>query len=280
LKEDQQETQSTTKGIVIENLCVRYRHSPSLLEFTKGVVEFPFGRVSSLVGLSGCGKTTLLLAIAGLLRQADLESFRGRVLIFDRSPRDCQDQKDISVVFQNPALLPWLNVRENTLIPLSFGTAQSRGDAEYIEDIFDTLSLRSLLKSYPHQLSGGQKQRVNLARALVTRPKVLLLDEPLGQLDFPSRQRLLALIRRVHIEHSLTTLLITHDVVEAAQISDRIFVMNSRSAEIRQRTQISRDNDQSVLSPQVAAAEADNIIKELAAQLEGMSNAPTAQARQ
>jgi len=163
-----------------------------------------------LVGMSGGGKSTLLRLIAGLEKPTT-----GNIEI------DNSDEKSLMrVMFQEDRLLPWMSVLDN----LSFGS-KNKDDKNHAKELLDLVELGDYADHFPNQLSGGQKQRVALARALMTDPKILLLDEPLGALDALTRRKMQDLILDICEKQNLTTILVTHDVEEAARMADRIVVM-------------------------------------------------------
>ena len=175
-----------------------------------------------LLGPSGCGKTTTLRAIAGL---EEIDS--GDILI-DGTPVQAlhASDRDIAFVFQLFALYPHLNVYENIAFPLR-ATGQSREQVEReVRDVAKAIGISHLLRSRPSALSGGDMQRVAIGRALVRRPKALLLDEPIGALDAKLREGMRVELKRLHFEHESTSIYVTHDQVEAMSLADRIVVMN------------------------------------------------------
>ncbi|WP_027883082.1 ABC transporter ATP-binding protein [Meiothermus rufus] len=176
-----------------------------------------------LLGPSGCGKTTLLRIIAGL-EQAD----RGRVWIGEREVSGLPPRsRRVAMVFQNYAVFPHLTVFEN----IAFGLRMQKAPAEKIkakvEQAATLMHIENLLGRYPAQLSGGQRQRVAVARALAVEPEVLLMDEPLSNLDALLRLEMRAELKRLLAESRTTTLYVTHDQVEAMSLADRIAVMNA-----------------------------------------------------
>ncbi len=176
-------------------------------------LEVGQGKIVSLVGPSGCGKTTLLMIAAGLI-----DADRGRLECDFRNP---------AMVFQEPRLLPWKRAGDNMAFGL-VAQGQRRDDFQHrIGALAMTLGLdlRDLDK-YPHELSGGMRQRVALGRALLIEPDLLLLDEPFSALDVGLRQELQDLLVRQISERGLTAVFITHDLIEAARISDVIVVMD------------------------------------------------------
>ncbi|WP_226345471.1 ABC transporter ATP-binding protein [Agilicoccus flavus] len=178
------------------------------------------GELISLLGPSGCGKTTTLRMIAGLETITS-----GDILIGDRRINDLPPGKrNVGVGFESYALYPPLNVREN----LAYGLKARKvaGAEAQVDDLARRLEMTELLDLRPASLSSGQKQRVALARALIRQPPVLLLDEPLGHLDASARQRVRRELKLLQREFGYTTIVVTHDQLEALSLSDRIAVMN------------------------------------------------------
>jgi multiple sugar transport system ATP-binding protein len=175
-----------------------------------------------LLGPSGCGKTTTLRAIAGLE-----EIDEGDILIDGRPVQSLQAaDRDIAFVFQLFALYPHLTAYENIAFPLR-ATGQDKGvvDAE-VRRVAGAVGIEHLLKVRPSKLSGGDMQRVAICRALVRRPKAMLMDEPIGALDAKLREVMRTELKRLHIENGSTTIYVTHDQVEAMSLADRIAIMN------------------------------------------------------
>ncbi|MEF2070687.1 ABC transporter ATP-binding protein [Consotaella aegiceratis] len=188
------------------------------------------GEMIALLGPSGCGKSTTLFAICGIHRVNG-----GRILFGDRDVSNLPSQKrNVGVVFQNYALYPHMRVRDNIAFPLSIQKQRMKpADIEReVHDIARLIHIEELLDRRPAELSGGQQQRVALARALVRKPDVLLLDEPLANLDAKLRLEMRSEIRRIQLETGITAILVTHDQVEAMSMCDRIAIM--RKGEIQQ----------------------------------------------
>lgn len=186
-------------------------------------VEVRAGEFFTLLGPSGSGKTTLLRIIAGLL-----EPHRGHIAIDDADVTNVPTQKrDIGFVFQNYALFPHLTVAENIEFGLRIRKVKAEARAARLSEMIELVALGGLADRYPSQLSGGQQQRVALGRALAQRPRVLLLDEPLGALDRALRQDLGGEIRRIQKEANTTAVYVTHDQDEAFILSDRMGVMRN-----------------------------------------------------
>ncbi|MCQ8226177.1 MULTISPECIES: ABC transporter ATP-binding protein [Pantoea] len=180
------------------------------------------GEFVTLLGPSGCGKSTLLRCIAGL---TDVDS--GKVLLQGQDIVPLPPQKrTIGMVFQSYALFPNMTVEKNVAFGLKMQKLASGEIQKRVMEVLALVELTEFARRYPHQLSGGQCQRVALARSLVTRPRLLLLDEPLSALDARIRRHLREQIRHIQRELKLTTLFVTHDQEEALTMSDRIVLMN------------------------------------------------------
>jgi ABC-type sugar transport system ATPase subunit len=190
-------------------------------EAVKGMdMEILPGELVSLLGPSGCGKTTTLRMIAGLETVTSGDILIGDTRINDLPP----GKRNVGVGFESYALYPPLNVREN----LAYGLKARKVDGaeQQVEELCRRLEMTDLLDLRPAGLSSGQKQRVALARALVRKPPVLLLDEPLGHLDASARQRVRRELKLLQREFGYTTIVVTHDQLEALSLSDRMAVMN------------------------------------------------------
>lgn len=182
------------------------------------------GSFISLIGPSGCGKSTLLRLIAGLI-QPD-----SGTLTLDGAPIT-KPGSDRGFMFQDHTLFPWLTIYDNIAFGLRARGVFQEKEAS-VKEFIDLVGLTGFEKYYPHQLSGGMCQRASLARALVGHPKVLLLDEPLGALDAFTRMNIQDEILRIWKEHSMTMIMVTHDVDEAVYLSSRVVVMTPRPGRI------------------------------------------------
>jgi len=179
-----------------------------------------------LLGPSGCGKSTLLRVIAGLD-----ELDEGTV---ELAPSDDGEHvRDVGIVFQQPLLLPWLTVRENVSLGLKYRANRSAQSDDVVDDTLAEFGLADLRDSYPDELSGGQAQRVSLARTVVTRPRVILLDEPFGALDPLTRRTLQRWLLSIQQSLGLAVVLVTHDVDEAILLGDRVALMSPSPGRIR-----------------------------------------------
>ncbi|WP_258911372.1 ABC transporter ATP-binding protein [Pseudomonas putida] len=180
------------------------------------------GEFVTLLGPSGCGKSTLLRCIAGL---TPVDS--GQILLDGHDIVPLSPQKrGIGMVFQSYALFPNMTVEQNVAFGLRMQKVKADESHARVREVLALVELGNFAGRYPHQLSGGQCQRVALARSLVTRPRLLLLDEPLSALDARIRKHLREQIRAIQRELGLTTIFVTHDQEEALTMSDRIFLMN------------------------------------------------------
>jgi multiple sugar transport system ATP-binding protein len=180
------------------------------------------GEFIALLGPSGCGKSTTLRMVAGLESVTAGEIRVGNKLVNELHPKD----RAVGLAFENYALYPPLKVRDNLAFNLRAHGLGAKEINRRVDEIARTLQIQELLDLKPVALSSGQKQRVNMARAMVRRPSVLLLDEPLSHLDARLRVELRTEIKRLHAEQRFTTIIVTHDQLEAMALADRIAVMN------------------------------------------------------
>ena len=223
------------------------------------------GELVSLIGPSGCGKSTLLRLIAGLDRPDSGELRVGSETIGGPGAGR-------GLVFQDPNLFPWLTVRGNIRSGLvARGVARrSRGE---VEEFLRLVGLDGFADTYPHQLSGGMAQRAALARALVNRPEVLLLDEPLGALDQFTRMRMQDEVLRLWRARGTTMVLVTHDIDEAIYMSDRIVVLTPRPGRIERIIDVGLERPRHRNSPRFLELRAE-ILEELHFTGEGDEPAP------
>lgn len=184
------------------------------------------GEFVSIVGPSGCGKSTLLRLIVGL----DM-SYHGEIRL--DGDRITGPGRERSIVFQEHRLFPWLTVEENVGLGLDASDIPPAEQRRAISEHLDLVRLGGFEKAYPHQLSGGMAQRAAIARALVNRPEILLLDEPLGALDSLTRGYLQEELLRIWRQERVTAIMVTHDVEEAIYLSDKVIVMEPRPGRIR-----------------------------------------------
>lgn len=211
-------------GLSVQNVTKRFKREgeEELIAVNQLSLEIAPGSFTSIIGPSGCGKSTLLRMIAGLIPAEEGElRLDGEKITGSGYER--------GFVFQNPTLFPWLNIYDN----IAFGLrARHLEYKKEVQEAITLVGLEGFEKSYPHQLSGGMCQRASLARALVGKPKLLLLDEPLGALDAFTRMNMQDELLKIWQEENMTMIMVTHDVDEALYLSDSVVVMSARPAKI------------------------------------------------
>lgn len=206
---------------VSKEFRIRSRSLPVLRDIDLQVAA---GEFVSLVGLSGCGKTTLLRLIVGLDSQ-----YQGAIYLGGNRLNGPSRKRGI--VFQEPRLLPWLTIEQN--VRLALGKDQSKAGNHTVLEHLALVGLKGYEKAYPSQLSGGMAQRAAIARALVANPAVLLLDEPLGALDALTRLYMQRELERIWQQQKTTMVMVTHDIDEAIQLSDRVVILSSSPGEVK-----------------------------------------------
>jgi iron(III) transport system ATP-binding protein len=189
-------------------------------------LEIADGEFISLLGPSGCGKTTTLRLVAGFLQPDDGEITVGGNVLSSRSGVVPPERRNMSMIFQSYAIWPHMTVFQNVAYGLKFKKVSRHEVDQRVAKFLRLVHLENLKDRYPAELSGGQQQRVALARAMVVEPQILLLDEPLSNLDANLREEMRFEIRRLHEEFRITTIYVTHDQSEAMVTSDRIAVLN------------------------------------------------------
>jgi ABC-type Fe3+/spermidine/putrescine transport system ATPase subunit len=208
-----------TVHLKIANVSKRFGHVQALDNVS---IDIPKGSFTTFLGPSGCGKTTMLRTIAGFY-----EADQGEIAIGDRVINNVPShQRNAIMVFQDYALFPHMNIAENIAYGLKIQKMPEEEIRTKVEKTMQYLGIQGLEKRSPGQISGGQQQRVALARALVMEPEVLLLDEPLSNLDAKLRMNIRAELRQLQKRLGITTIYVTHDQAEALALSDQIAVMN------------------------------------------------------
>lgn len=206
--------------IRIQNLTMRFDNITAVNQLSTTIKD---GELVSLLGPSGCGKSTTLMLLSGLYKPTS-----GRIYFGNQDVTELDAEKrQVGMVFQNYALYPHLSVLKNIMFPLKMKKMNKIEARAQATEMAELLHIDHLLSRKPGQLSGGQQQRVAIARALVKKPNVLLLDEPLSNLDARLRLEMREEIRRIQQEVGITAVFVTHDQEEALSISDRVMVMNN-----------------------------------------------------
>jgi NitT/TauT family transport system ATP-binding protein len=187
------------------------------------------GEFVAIVGPSGCGKTTFLNMVAGFIKPVT-----GTVRV--RGQEVEGPGEDRAMVFQDYALLPWRTVEKNVRfgVELRAGGRSKRDLAERVQHSIELVGLGGFEKSYPHELSGGMRQRVGIARALVSQPEILLMDEPFAAIDAMTREGMQAELERIIAKTRQTVIFITHSIDEAIQLADRVVVISQRPGRVRE----------------------------------------------
>jgi NitT/TauT family transport system ATP-binding protein len=209
------------------------------------------GEVVALLGTSGCGKSTLLNIVAGLV-----EPGAGEILIDGRKAEGPGDRDSFSYMFQDDRLLPWRTARANAEFGLEAAkpaiTAHERH--ERADAVLEMVGLKGFADAHPHQLSGGMRSRVALARSLVTRPRILLMDEPFSKLDPQMRSQMHDELLRVRTLQPMSVLFVTHDVEEAIVLAGRVVVLAPRPGRVREIVAVELPRPRRATDPAVAEA--------------------------
>jgi NitT/TauT family transport system ATP-binding protein len=217
-------------AIVLDNVHMAFEQHGRLLhvlhEFSLTIRQ---GEFIALLGPSGCGKSTLLRLVADILQPSG-----GAITVLGRTPAEARRERALGFVFQQPVLLPWLSAEENVTLPLRIGRwGQHHTPAATPADLLRLVGLEGFNRARPAQLSGGMQQRVSIARALVSNPKVLLMDEPFGALDAITRDRLNEELLRIWSTVGCTVIFVTHSITEAVYLPNRVVVLSPRPARIQ-----------------------------------------------
>jgi NitT/TauT family transport system ATP-binding protein len=212
------------------------------------------GEFVCLVGPSGCGKSTLLKIVGGILPPTTGSIRLGGTPV--TGPR-----RDVGVVFQAPMLLPWRTVLQNVLLPSEIQRLDRGRHLAAARGLLDLVGLADFAERYPSELSGGMQQRVGICRALAHDPKLLLMDEPFGALDAMTRERLNLELLRIWTERRKTILFVTHSIIEAVLLADRVVVMTPRPGSVREIIEVDlpRPRHPSMISSAAFGACADRI---------------------
>ncbi|WP_058486533.1 ABC transporter ATP-binding protein [Defluviitalea phaphyphila] len=210
------------KEIVLNNVGMEFDNgTQKVTALTSVSLDINKGEFVSLLGPSGCGKTTLLRIIADLLQPTS-----GSVEIGGETPKEARLKKKYGIVFQSPVLYDWRNVRKNVELPLEIMKVPKAERKERAEAMLEMVGLKEFMEHYPRQLSGGMQQRVGIARALVIRPEILLMDEPFSALDEFTREKLHEDLLNIWRKTNKTIIFVTHNISESVFLSDKICVLS------------------------------------------------------
>ncbi len=219
-------------GIEVSGVSKTFRtNAGDVVALTDIDLEVRQGSFVSLVGPSGCGKSTLLRIVAGL------ETSSGGTTKVAGTPVD-GPRRDFGMVFQQPVLLPWLTIFRNVMLPADVARDRSPQARQRAADLLELVGLDGFQHRYPRELSGGMQQRAALVRALMSRPSLLLMDEPFGALDALTRETMNSELLRIWSETGATTLFVTHSIAEAVFLSDVVVVLSGRPGTILDQVRI------------------------------------------
>jgi NitT/TauT family transport system ATP-binding protein len=225
-------TRANSQAVVVAAQAVEKIYAGGVQAVRNVTLEVQSGEFVSLLGPSGCGKSTLLRMIAGLLAPTS-----GSVRLWSTDDIRGTDRR-LAFVFQQPTLMPWTSVHRNVRLPLDL-TREGRNQADaQVRSALELVGLSEFGPVYPRQLSGGMQMRASIARALVTQPRLLLMDEPFGALDEISRGRLDSELRELWHRRELTVVFVTHSIYEAVFLSTRVAVMSGRPGRILEELHI------------------------------------------
>src|SRR5690625_3683481 len=212
--------------LTLENVSHLYF---SKQNYTKALSNISFsikeGEFISILGPSGCGKSTILSIIAGIIQQTE-----GNVLLKDKQMSDTK--LEIGYMLQQDYLFPWKTIIDNVLLGLTIGKNKDKTRKEQGLSLLEEVGLSEVTHAYPESLSGGMRQRAALVRTLITNPEILLLDEPFSALDYLTKLKLEDLVFELLKTYQKTAVLVTHDIVEAISMSDRLIIMDSNPGTI------------------------------------------------
>jgi NitT/TauT family transport system ATP-binding protein len=215
--------------ILLDRVSKTYRSGATALDQVSLTVER--GEFVTFLGPSGCGKSTLLKLVSGLSPAS-----KGEVRVNGMTPVNAREL--MSFIFQDATLLPWRTVEQNVGLGMQLEHAARAARKERVARMLDLVHLGSVAKRYPRELSGGMKMRVSIARALVSRPRILLMDEPFAALDEMTRDRLNEELLRLYSEHKWTVLFVTHSVAEAVFLSSRIVILAAHPGRVAHQVSV------------------------------------------
>src|SRR6266700_1544077 len=216
-------------AITCRNVSVRFFTDRRSVTALSGIdLEVNRGELLTLLGPSGCGKSTLLRAVADLVTPS-----MGEIRVLGSPAEAARRRRDIGFVFQDPALLPWRTALQNVELPLEVADGAKHKGKATPRELLELVGLKGWETSFPHELSGGMRQRVSIARALVSAPRILLMDEPFGALDEITRDRLNEELRRIWQETRTTILFVTHSVYESIFLGEKVLVLAANPGRVK-----------------------------------------------
>ena len=214
----------TNKFLDVKNIHLSFDNKDLEIIILRNLnLKIKEGDFVAITGASGSGKTSLLRAICGLETPNEGQIILDNSIIFNKEVSIPTEKRNIGLVIQEKVLFPHLNTRQN----IEFGISKSKNRSELSSDIMKKLKIQKLSEKYPHQLSGGESQRVALARSIVMRPKLLLLDEPFSGLDTELKTTIYPVIKTILEENNITCLMVTHDLEEVKALADKLLKLES-----------------------------------------------------
>lgn len=226
------------KYLVLDHVSLKYHslagETQALGDINIQVQEHEF---VAIIGPSGCGKTTILSLIAGILKPSS-----GQILLDNQEITGTN--RDIGYMFQRDHLFGWRTIQQNVELGLEIGGKITPESRQKVTTLLNKYGLSDFAHKYPHELSGGMRQRVALIRTLVMNPKLLLLDEPFGALDYQTRQHVIDDVSGIIRNERITSILVTHDISEAITMADKIVVLGPRPATIRSVIEVNLDKNE------------------------------------
>lgn len=215
------------KLLELKNVSLTYQTLTDEINAIKNLsFDVNEGEFVSIIGPSGCGKTTVLSLIAGLIKPTD-----GKILI--NGKEEIKEENKLGYMLQKDHLFPWRTIEKNVYLPLEIKKINNESNKKYAQELLDKYGLNLFKKKYPDQLSGGMRQRTALIRTLVSKPQILLLDEPFSALDYQTRLSVCEDVYSIIKAEKKTSILVTHDISEAISMSDKIIVLSARPAKVK-----------------------------------------------
>jgi NitT/TauT family transport system ATP-binding protein len=207
-------------------------------------LDVGIGEFLTLLGPSGCGKSTFLRVVADLVQPS-----QGQLQVLGVTPEAARLRRDIGFVFQDAALLPWRTALQNVELPLEVARSKTqsvKAARATPRELLEMVGLKGSEQAFPHELSGGMRQRVSIARALVSDPRILLMDEPFGALDEITRNRLNEELRRIWKELGMTILFVTHSIDEAAYLGQRVLMLATNPGRVQEIVPVQLSEDRTL----------------------------------